>query len=225
MFSREPDALGVRSRGRDTVRSRRSTRQPAWCGCRRQPSGSHRKSGRWVAACCRADRTRSTNRCRGDEVGAPDVIGDVPLRGLGIVVVADLGEVALLPQLPYTSATCSLVNFASGFFERSGRMASGMRLWDRARRSPSACFSSARRSRRGTSRRWMSRRIWRSWSWLSSARARSGRRVAARREEEDQLPTGIALLFVRIAPGRHTSQTNAMLDDVVKLPVGKVLRR
>ncbi len=34
----------------------------------------------------------------GDEIGTPDLVGDVPLRGLGIIVVADLGEVALLPD-------------------------------------------------------------------------------------------------------------------------------
>src|SRR6476620_3695066 len=60
-----------------------------------------------------------------DEVGAPDMIGNVPLRGFGIVVVADLGEVALFPHTAVHQRDLSLVNLAKLFFERSGRMASG----------------------------------------------------------------------------------------------------
>src|SRR4029077_6464855 len=34
----------------------------------------------------------------GDEIGAPDFVGDIPLRGFRKIVVADFGEVTLLPH-------------------------------------------------------------------------------------------------------------------------------
>ena len=34
----------------------------------------------------------------GNEIGAPDFVDDVPLRGLGIIIVADFREIALLPH-------------------------------------------------------------------------------------------------------------------------------
>ena len=44
-------------------------------------------------------------------------------------------------------------------------------------------------------------------------------------KKQDQFPTGVALFLMRIAPGRHAGQADAVLNDVVKLAVGEILRR
>ncbi len=34
----------------------------------------------------------------GNEIGAPDFVDDVPLRGFGVIIIANFGEVTLLPE-------------------------------------------------------------------------------------------------------------------------------
>jgi len=53
----------------------------------------------------------------GNEIGAPDFVGDVPLSGFGVVVVADFGEVALLLEAAVDErdiVLCEFEDFVGG---------------------------------------------------------------------------------------------------------------
>ncbi len=43
-------------------------------------------------------------------------------------------------------------------------------------------------------------------------------------DEENEFPAIVVLFFVRMAPGRHARETDAVLDDVADLAIGKILR-
>ncbi len=58
----------------------------------------------WALEIIRRIERRPPVRAVGDEIGPPDVIHNVPLRGLRIVVAAHFGEVALLPNASVNQA-------------------------------------------------------------------------------------------------------------------------
>src|SRR6202045_4430985 len=43
-------------------------------------------------------------------------------------------------------------------------------------------------------------------------------------DEENEFPAIVVLFFLRMAPGRHARETDAVLDDVADLAIGKILR-
>jgi len=52
----------------------------------------------------------------------------------------------------------------------------------------------------------------------------AGRKLAQVADEENEFPAIVVLFFVRMAPGRHARETDAVLDDVADLAIGKILR-
>src|SRR5712664_729019 len=65
-------------------------------------------------------------RALGNEIGAPNVVGNVPLRGFGKVVIADFREVTLLPEASVDERYLVLRKLGEGICGQVGNDGLGM---------------------------------------------------------------------------------------------------
>ena len=151
------------------------------------------------------------------------MMGDVPLGRLRIIVIANSRKVPLLPDAPINQRDLVLREFG----ERVAReiRKDGVRMFARItdhlghrRFFPSIVnlvMAFGARLRTGVVRR--------SGGGLLLGLLSAGKR-AKTADEQQQFPAFLVGFVVRIAPRRHTRESHALLDDVVDLPVRKVLR-
>ncbi len=153
-------------------------------------------------------------------------MGYIPLRGLGKIVVADLGKVALLPEASVDERNIRFSEFlADVVCGKVGDDGFGML----ARVSNDVGHGSflpvlvdlrvAFLASRGTD-------IVRGLQGRGLLRLFLRRQRADAANKENQLPrVGVVLLDVRISRSGHAGETDSVLDDVVDFAVGEILRR
>src|ERR1700730_3572311 len=161
-------------------------------------------------------------RTVGYEVGTPEVVGDVPLGGLWVIVVADFGEVTLLPETAVNQSDVvfgELGDFVGGEV-RDDRVGMFARVADYV--GHGGLFPVGINLGVTFFTFWGANVVGGGCDLLL-LNDFLGRRLAKIANEQDQLPTGIVGLVVGIAPCRHAGEANAVADDVVELTVGKSL--
>ena len=159
-------------------------------------------------------------------VGTPHLVGDVPLRRLGIIVVADFREVALFPDTPIDERHLILRELRTDIV--GGQIGSnGVGMFfgiahDVGHRRLLPMLVDLRvafLARCGTD---VVRRIRR----CCLLGLLLGRQLRYGANEEDNFPGGVVVFSgVRIPQRRHPREPHATLDDVVDFAVSKILRR
>src|SRR6266513_727438 len=162
-------------------------------------------------------------RSFGYKVGTPNVVGDIPLRRLRKKVIADFWEITLLPATAVDECYLVLRELGEGICGEIGNDGLGMltRIPDdvgHGRLLPAlvdllVAFFTGQRARvvRGSGRYLLRQFL-------------TGSKLAQVADEENEFPAIVVLFFVRMAPGRHARETDAVLDDVADLAIGKILR-
>src|SRR6266478_695399 len=147
-------------------------------------------------------------RSFGYKVGTPNVVGDIPLRRLRKIVIADFCEVTLLPETAVDECYLALRELGAGIADDVGHGCLLPALVDLL-----VAFFAGQRACvvRGRGRCLLRQ-------FLAS------RKLAQVADEQNESPAIVVLFFVRVAPGRHARKTDAILDDVADLAVGKILR-
>src|SRR6267143_3360959 len=162
-------------------------------------------------------------RSFGYKVGTPNVVGDIPLRRLRKIVIANSCEVALLPEAAVDECYLVLRELGEEICGEIGNDGLGMLTGipddvGHGRLLPAlvdllVAFFAGQRARvvRGSGRCLLRQFL-------------AGRQLAQVADEENEFPAIVVLFFVRMAPGGHARETDAVLDDVADLAIGKILR-
>ncbi len=158
----------------------------------------------------------------GDEIGAPDTMVDVPLSRLGKIVVASFGEIALLPDTAVDQGDLILSELGDGVGGKIrndgvGRLPRIANDVGHERLAPvlvdlRVAFLAGRRAEvvSGTGSRGLLGALLIRW-------------LAQGADEQDQFPTAVGLLVVRVGPAGHAGKTHAIADDVADFAVGEIL--
>src|SRR6267143_702281 len=162
-------------------------------------------------------------RSFGYKVGTPNVMGDIPLRRLRKIVIADFCEVTLLPETAVDECYLVLRELGEEICGEIGNDGLGM-LAGIADDVGHGCLLPALvdllvaffAGQRACVVRGRGRCLLR--QFLAS------RKLAQVADEQNESPAIVVLFYVRMAPGRHARKTDAVLDDIADLAVSKILR-